>query len=261
MNTGWEDKIRQELMAEICAVDLPKETEEQILNHVHGQMKKRRMKMSIGRKHTGVILAAALVVIGSITAIGAGKIAFTSGGHSRDDEIQNITELTAKAEDEFGETVRIPENISGKLTFSSGIVNYGDAWDDEHNKVGSFPEALVYYKDGQGKGFTLTLVKPLEKPAEKNSADMSEIYQGMKLTGKVDQYLFLPPEQEPTEEQKQLEAEGKLYISYGSSEAENEIYTYVSWSEGELQYLLSTFEDADLSEMMEWAKVVIDSGR
>lgn len=262
MNIGWDEKLKRELTEEICAVDFPKETEERILNHVHGQIKKRRIAMKISRKHTGIVLAAALVVIGSITAIGAGKIAFTSSGHSVSDEIQNIDELTAKAESELGEAVRIPESLGGEITFSSGIVNNVDAWDDEHNKVGSFPEAHVNYKDGQGKSlFALTITKPLEGADGKKAADVTETYQELELYGRVDQYLFLPPEQEPTEEQKQLEAEGKLFISYGSSEVENETFTHVSWSEGELCYLLSSFEEIDLSEMMDWAKEVIDSGK
>ncbi len=118
---------------------------------------------------------------------------------------------------------------------------------------------MAFYKDGNGKSYTLTVSKPLEGIQE-YAGIVTQTYQGMELSGKVDQYLFLPPDQKPSEEERQLEAEGKLFISYGSDEAEHETFTSVSWNEGSFVYLLSTFENAEVSEMMEWAKTVIDSG-
>ncbi len=215
--------------------------------------------MKMNRKYTGVILAAALVVIGGITAIGAGKIAFTSGGHAVDEEVENLAELSEMAKEKLGGSVRIPENLAEGITFSSGVVNDTDAWDEEYQKLGSFPKAMAFYKDGNGKSYTLTISKPLEGIQE-YAGIVTQTYQGMELSGKVDQYLFLPPDQKPSEEERQLEAEGKLFISYGSDEAEHETFTSVSWNEGSFVYLLSTFENAEVSEMMEWAKTVIDSG-
>ena len=222
MNSSWEDKIKTQLAEEIHSVDFSKETQDRILNRVHGQIRKRRIRMKMDRKYTGVILAAALVVIGGITAIGAGKIAFTSGGHSLEEEVENLAELSEMAEEKLGGSVRIPENLAEGITFSSGIVNDVDAWDEEHQKVGSFLEAMVFYRDGNGKSYTLTISKPLEGIQKSYTGIVTQTYQGMELSGKVDQYLFLPPDQKPSEEERQLEAEGKLFISYGSDEAEHE---------------------------------------
>ena len=249
MNSSWEDKIKTQLAEEIHAVDFSKETQDRILNRVHGQIRKRRIGMKMNRKYTGVILAAALVVIGGITAIGAGKIAFTSGGHAVDEEVENLAELSEMAKEKLGGSVRIPENLAEGITFSSGVVNDTDAWDEEYQKLGSFPKAMAFYKDGNGKSYTLTISKPLEGIQE-YAGIVTQTYQGMEL----------PPDQKPSEEERQLEAEGKLFISYGSDEAEHETFTSVSWNEGSFVYLLSTFENAEVSEMMEWAKTVIDSG-
>ena len=111
MNSSWEDKIKTQLAEEIHAVDFSKETQDRILNRVHGQIRKRRIGMKMNRKYTGVILAAALVVIGGITAIGAGKIAFTSGGHAVDEEVENLAELSEMAEEKLGGSVRIPKEL------------------------------------------------------------------------------------------------------------------------------------------------------
>ena len=118
MNSSWEDKIKTQLAEEIHAVDFSKETQDRILNRVHGQIRKRRIGMKMNRKYTGVILAAALVVIGGITAIGAGKIAFTSGGHAVDEEVENLAELSEMAKEKLGGSVRIPENLAEGITFS-----------------------------------------------------------------------------------------------------------------------------------------------
>ena len=226
MNSSWEDKIKTQLAEEIHAVDFSKETQDRILNRVHGQIRKRRIGMKMNRKYTGVILAAALVVIGGITAIGAGKIAFTSGGHAVDEEVENLAELSEMAKEKLGGSVRIPENLAEGITFSSGVVNDTDAWDEEYQKLGSFPKAMAFYKDGNGKSYTLTISKPLEGIQE-YAGIVTQTYQGMELSGKVDQYLFLPPDQKPSEEERQLEAEGKLFISYGSDEAEHETFTKI----------------------------------
>lgn len=260
MNSSWEDKIKTQLAEEIHAVDFSKETQNQILNRVHGQIRKRRIGMKMNRKYTGVILAAALVVIGGITAIGAGKIAFTSGGHAVDEEVENLAEFSEMAEEKLGGSVRIPENLAEGITFSSGIVNDTDAWDEEYQKVGSFPKAMAFYRDGNGKSYTLTISKPL-KGIQEYAGIVTQTYQGMELSGKVEQYLFLPPDQKPSEEERQLEAEGKLFISYGSDKVEHETFTSVSWNEGSFVYLLATFENTEVSDMMEWAKTVVDSGK
>ena len=51
MNSSWEDKIKTQLAEEIHAVDFSKETQDQILNRVHGQIRKRRIRMKMDRKY------------------------------------------------------------------------------------------------------------------------------------------------------------------------------------------------------------------
>lgn len=267
MNAEWEKEMKNQLIQEVSAIDFPEEMEEKILDGVHRQIRKRRKKMRKGKTYTKVILAAALVIIGTVTAIGAGKVAYYSSGHSINDEVHDFAELTAKAKGQLGENLHFPENLAEGISFSRGIVVQVEAKDEEHNVVETFPEANVYYLTEEGKSINLSvsksanlpLSKSLEEAVEKEEVELAETYQEILISGKSDPYLFLPPDQKPSAEEQQLEAEGKLFISYGSSEIERAVFTSVSWDEGGLHYLMHTFEDVELRELIELAKNVIDS--
>lgn len=258
MNMGWEEAVKQTIETNVAAVDFSEHTENQILADVHRQLRKRRRIMKIRGKRTGIIIAAAVMALSGMTVFGAGKIAYLMSGHSINEELHDIDKLEKQAEARLGETVKLPETFSDGTAFTSGIVMEVSAHDAEGNKVDSYPEANVFYTNG----LNLSVSRPIQGINHQvNTALQSETYQDIQLCGKVDQYLFLPSDAEPSEEEKKLEEEGKLMISYGTSEAERKSFTTVSWDEGELHYLISTFEEKDLGDMMELAKEVIDSGK
>lgn len=256
MNMGWEEAVKQIIEMNVDAVDFSEQIENQILADVHHQLRKRRRIMKIRGKRTGIIIAAAVMALSAVTAFGAGKIAYLMSGHSINEELHDIDELEKQAKARLGETVKFPEAFSDGTAFASGIVIEVSAYDAEGNQVNSYPETKVFYTNG----LNLSVSRPIQGVNhQENTALQSETYQDIQIYGKVDQYLFLPPDVEPSEEEKKLEEEGKLMISYGSSEVERESFTTVSWDEGELHYLISTFEAKDLGDMMELAKEVIDS--
>ena len=78
-----------------------------------------------------------------------------------------------------------------------------------------------------------------QEPA--SDGDYEELYEGICLRGQEDEYLFLPPDQKPSEEDESREAAGELYISYGSVVEERCVYmllpalpsppeSYLHWS-------------------------------
>lgn len=261
MNIGRENEMKRKLVEEICAIDFPQEAQERVLDGVHQQIRKRRTGMRKGKNYTRVVLAAALVIIGTVTAIGAGKVAYYSSHSYVTDEIYDFDELTRQAKDQLGETVYFPENPLEGISFSNGQVIQVEAKDENHNMVGMFPEAKIDYTTAEGKRICLAISKPIETAVEKKRVDWEETYQDICISGTIDQYLFLPPDQQPSAEDQQLQEEGKLFISYGSSEVERQSFKNVSWDDGELHYLLHTFDDVEVSELMELAKKMIDYGR
>ncbi len=255
-----EEKVRVQIQAEVLAVHFTKESEDRILDRIHGQMHERRTIMRFSKKKTGVILAAAMIVLGAATAIGAGRIAYTSGGTNLNEGIHSLSQLTGEAKKQMGQAPKVAEAFSDGSAFQVGYVTQVDAWDENGNRVGTFPEVMANYS-GE-KGLVLSISKPIGgEDSSSAHYDRTETYEGIVLKGKADNYLFLPPDAEPSEADKSLEKAGKLMISYGSQTEERECFKSVTWTEDGLCYLLHTFNDVDLGQMMELAKEVINSGK
>ena len=259
MKQEWEKEVQDGLNREISFIDFPKEAEDRILTQIHHQIQKGRKTMKWTKKQTRLILAAAMVIIGATTAIGAGKIAFTQSGHSINDELHNADQLKRQAEETFGEKIRMPEKFSDGTSFVSGIVSDVEGMDENGNLVDTRPELYANYKRGN-INISLTVAEPFsDESPEKKQVLLSETCNGIAIEGTEDHYLFLPPDAVPSEEDKRLEAEGKLMISYGSSEEERKVFKNVGWDEGGLHYLLFTFDDIQLSDIAALAKEIISS--
>lgn len=271
--------MREMVREEVAGLYFSEERADQILKRVHQQImeedrmtgapmkesgqrtgvlsiRERRMRMRYNKKRTGVLIAAALVVMGAVTAVAAGKVAYTSTGHSVDDQVDSVAAFLPQAKGALGQVAKIPETFSNGDSFKYGYLTDVDGWDDSGNKVGTYPEASVKYEGSVN--VDLSVSKPLEWATTKESYQLEENYKDILIQGSTDRYLFLPPDQEPSEEDRKLEEEGKLMISYGSSEVERKEFHSVGWREGDLQYLLYTFEDVQLEDLVAMAKETID---
>ncbi len=254
-----EGRLRDRIQAEVSSAEFTKEAEDRILDRIHCQISERRIVMRLSKKKTGVILAAAMIVLGAATAIGAGRIAYTSGGTNLNEGIRSISQLTGEAKKQLGQAPKLAESFSDGSAFQVGYVTEVDAWDEMGNRVGTYPEVQVNYSGN--KDLMLSISKPIGgEYSSSGDYDRTENYEGIVLKGKADNYLFLPPDEEPSEADKSLEQAGKLMISYGSQTEERQCFKSVSWTEDGLLYLLHTFEDVDMGQMMAMAKEVIDSG-
>ena len=279
MGYDQEERIKKEIQEQLSTVCFSEERADRILRDVHQQiieedmtmsapvrgkgqsmcvmsMRERRKRMRYNKKRTGLVVAAALVVMGAVTAVAAGKVAYTSSSTHLDERIDTVAEFLPQAKATLGEGAKILQRYSHVSAFAYGYLIDVEAFDDANNKVGSYPEANVSYT-GPGN-VNLSVTKPLKWAAENDHYQVEESYKDIRIQGKTDRYLFLPPDQEPSEEERKQEAEGKLMISYGSSEVERKEFHSVSWREGDLQYLLYTFEDVQLGDLVAMAKETID---
>ena len=60
--------------------------------------------------------------------------------------------------------------------------------------------------------------------------------------------MFVPPDYEPSDEEKEKEAAGELYISYGSSQVEHSSVQSMIWEEEERVYILTTMDNPITAE-------------
>ncbi|MBR5467628.1 MAG: hypothetical protein IKU80_00195, partial [Firmicutes bacterium] len=95
---------------------------------------------------------------------------------------------------------------------------------------------------------------------DNGSFDSSEEYNDITLKYSSNDYLFLPPDATPSEEDLALQEAGELFISYGTAEEERKVIENVTWVENDIYYTLM-ISDGNLGEdgLMEMAKEIIDA--
>lgn len=258
MKQDWERKIKAQIQEELASVSFSEDDENRILDAVHHQITGRSQIMKLSKKKMSIVLAAAMIIVGAVTVAGAGQIAYLSGGTNRNEAIFTAEQLMPQAEQKLGNKPKLVDAFADGLRFSEGYVTDVKAMDEGGNQVGSYPKVMAYYEGAQS--VFLNISKPMEGVLGRDTGyDFEEAYQDILLQGAIDQYLFLPPDQEPSEADKKLEEEGKLMISYGSSEEERKTFKSVSWEENGLRYLLHSFDEIEMEKLVEYAKEIIDS--
>ncbi len=235
-------------------IRMPEQRQYQILENIHRQIQERSsvMKKLSGKK---LVLAAAMmtVLVGG-TAIGAGKIAYLSTSHNVNDvDFQSAGEVMKNTE--LGSPVKAVEAFSDGTAFVQGYRVDTNAMDANGELVGTFPNINMIYENN----LCLDVERPMEGVGSSSYPVVLEDTYG-EIPIKVTQmeYLFLPPEAKPSEEDQKRQEAGELEISYGSSEEERKVYLGASWEDNGLSYLLFTMEEGhDAAELMQKAKEII----
>lgn len=258
MKYDLEKALKKAVQSEVSSADFSPEDQEKSLEQIHKQICGRSNIMKIHKSKRMIILAAALVAAGTITAIGAGKVASLSSSTNRKDAITSHTELVKKAEQHLGTKAEIMDTFSNGLKLTEGYTHQVNAADDAGNPVGSYPEVSAYY--GSQADVSLDIGKPGTLVGDNAASEntRTEEYQSFQLSIEEMPYLFLPPDAVPSEEDAKLQEEGKLMISYGTDQEERSTFKSVAWKNGELQYLLLTRSEITTEELVEMAKEVID---
>jgi hypothetical protein len=216
---------------------------------------KEEITMKKSMKKT-ILITAAVCVLGSITAIAGSKFSGRVTHSSHNDDIKSysqVAQLTEKADMDL----KYPEEFSNGYIFDTAAPHYTHDVDGSTGKNSEeWMEIGISYKKSDSADVHFNATKIFD---EVNDFDSSEEYNHITIAYNADNYLFLPPDEEPTEDEKALEEKGQLFISYGSSEREEKVIESVVWTDGEIQYSLMTF-DGDLGEsgLTEMAKEIID---
>lgn len=258
MSRELDERLKDMLVSGLDTVEMTDEADRRVLAGIHQQIKERSNIMRYPKKRLVVAIAAAVVVTGTITAVAAGKIVGLVSGSSREGMVHSAAELEKMAEKNLDADIHIAEVLSDGSAFKEGLVTDVKGVDEEGNTMVSYPEVIAMYgADGQ---ISLSIERGAAGIPEDTSPNQKEEeYKGIVLGGREDNYLFLPPDSTPSEEDLKLEAEGRLYISYGSSEVERKAFKNVHWEKDGVKYLLFTFGDKSLDELTEMAKAYLDA--
>ena len=157
------------------------------------------------------VVAAAVCVLGTITAVAAGKVVYTSGGGSHLDDF--TYDKLGEMETKLGYTTNAPE------VFSNG-----------------------YRYDEEGQ------------------PDQTFDHNGITLNYTRDQYRFVPPDYQVSDEEKAKEAAGELYISYGSDTVTDQVAQSMLWKDGEKVYIITAMDNPmTAQDMARMAGELIDN--
>lgn len=253
MSRERDRELREAVGSEVERISLAPDTSEKLLTEIHRQIGERRTIMKYPRKRVIAMIAAAIMVTGTITAIAAGKIVAYRSSVSLDEAFTSIEELKKEAAAKLGDGLVVAETLADGSAFSESFVTMVDRIDDSGNVASSYPEVMLSY--GSDRGINVTISREADIDHEGRDGMRQETTeQGIVLQAWEDSYLFLPPDAEPSEEDRALEAAGKLFISYGSEKEERQVFKYVQWTDGGFSYGMSTFQDVNLDELLELAK-------
>lgn len=241
--------ISHTLRGQAGSIQVTSADTEKIRRSVH-----RRIEEESGMKRWNVrktmVVAAAICVFGCITAVAAGKVAYTTGHSSHLDEF--TYDKLGEMETELGYKTKAPETFANGYRFDTGVPTHNESMDEDGNvmKTGeSF--SLTYKKDGMPEIFLSA--ENVKMYDEEEKPDQTLEHNGIALGYSADQYLFVPPDYQVSEEDKAREAAGELYISYGSSEVQHSTVQSISWEDGGVFYCMNTFDNAlgaqDLAQM------------
>ena len=226
-----------------------------------------KSKEAIYMRHFGwkklVVVAAALCIMGSMAAVAAGKIAYTTTGSSiNDNQYPTFADLKS-AETKLGYPVKAVEGFSNGYTYEKGNIHKVDAMDENQNLVTSYDDLWLYYQNSAGARLNFIVSKPPMGGDEPSVAALESRNIGdIAVSYSCDKYKFFPPDVTPSDEDLKAEQNGELYISYGSSEIETSYAYHVDWVQDGVTYSLMGMGDEGTQmgadEMFQMAKEVIE---
>ncbi len=250
---GKRDLLRQQLPADMDRISFTEIQEQENLRQIHRVIEERRRNMRFHGKRMVIAVAAAMMVTGTITAIGAGKIVGLYSSTDLRKAVHSAAELKQQAVSILGDELVLEEKLADGTSFDEGQIVEVQGVDEGMNKVSSYQELTARYGD-----ITLSVMRKEDQiPAdegENKAADYQETVGEICFTGTENNYLFLPPEAKPSKEDEALAEAGELFISYGTEKEERMVFRNISWEEDGLCYMMLTDREMSLSELGDLAK-------
>lgn len=206
-----------------------------------------------GRRLIALAAVAAITVTGAFAAGAFGSIT----SHSWSDQRLSMEQTQQHMED-AGAAFTLPESIGG-FTFSYGY----DADTLAESAAGEREQVkevnAEYEKDGVTLDFSAhTAYTVFDGEDDPYAPDAERDVNGVTLAFRDTAYLFVPPDYQPTDEEKQQERAGELAISYGSAQVENTQFQSVSWTQDGVEYSLYGFDTGlDSEEMLSMAAELV----
>lgn len=229
------------------------QADDALKERVDFMLTKQKKTISFKKIAVGLVAVACIATVG---AVARGQIAGLVSGTYLTKQVYNISELNNYA-DKISDKISLPDKLNGHA-FRSGDIEKTNKVDENMNKIGEYTELYANYGD-----LTLTIHKyddeideaeyPLQQGQSKETKDIN----GIGVSCHTDKYLSVPADYKPTDEEKQMEENNEIFISYGSDSREEQIFTSAGWEQNGLVYNIFTFSDVTFETMFEAAEQII----
>ena len=247
-----DEQIKYALYADAYSYDPPADLKQRIDAQIARQKKEvlSMKKMSVKKV---AIVAAAMCALTATVCMAGGKIAGYVGGTRAGSQTGDFSDI-GKLEEKLDVTGKAPEDFDNGYAFSDAHIADFDALDENDVKVKEESELnATYEKNGKRLNYSVKKGATVLSDAELERAEMIE-QEGVTYYYLVDQYLFLPSNEEPTAEEAAAQDAGTLFISYGSDEREEQTSYSLHWNADGQSYSLMGFDlDMSAQEMVEMA--------
>ena len=200
------------------------------------------------------VAAAAICILGTMTAVAVGRPAFILSGSSRNEIVRDYGQAVQMQEGYDGR-VKSVEGFSNGYTFKEAVPKHEETQDEGKNRLDQgVSMAFTYEKEGM-EDVELSGSRLFVGMQDKSSADqVMTLEDGTVLSYSSTVNKFVPPEEE-----KKLQEEGKLNVAYGSDEVEVMTSASVTWEQEDISYCLFTFEESmSAEELLSMAKEVAE---
>ena len=215
-------------------------------------MKKRNWKKT-------AVMAAAICVLGSMTAVALGKTVSITGSSSRENRITSYAEAEEKQES-LDDDVKMLEKFSNGYAFKEAVPMEETGTDKDGNVTAKETSLnIVYSKDGAEDIYAHS--SRLNLGITENPDAVRTLEDGTELVYTNIVNKFVPNGYEITEEEKKLQEDGKLNIGFKGEGGEIEIRksSHVMWVQDEILYSLMIFDDMEADEMLNMAQELAES--
>lgn len=252
-----EEKIRETLKRKADSVHVDTLDRQRIRTEVYQRLEEENRMKHRNWKKT-IVVAAAICVLGSITAMALGK-ASVSVSHSSNNEAVTSYSQAVTMQNGYDKSVKSVENFSNGYNFAQAVPTYGEERDDNGNVLSKNTYMSFTYQKNGLDNVMLNGHRSTMPDGGKVDRTMT-LDNGVELKYSKMRNKFVPVDYTPTEEDLRLSEEGSLNLAYGSDEVEEINSSSVLWEEGGITYILFTFENSlSGDEMLQMAKEVVES--
>lgn len=250
-------------MDELHFSDIQKEKLIKGLSDANSEKNGGFMKAKFNIKKISAAVAACCILVGG-TAFAAGQVTTIIGGNRLFSETSDFNDL-AKLEEKTNIDISTVENFSNGYSFDSMDIEDMSSLDENDNKLNEYSGIDLTYKKADMPDIWLhTHPEMNDHHIDEESFDVERAHETRNVEGIIlcyneDEYLFLPVDVEPTEDEiNREETDDHFFISSGSDERQTTISKNIVFEMDGIIYDLHSFDnDMSAEEFLDMAEEIV----